>query len=364
MQETAKANSGLIVTAPSKKTYLVRTKQYKGQLEDGLIVREGPKSDEKTYLALVFTDVTTIQKVVDRVNLVLLIILFLTLLPLLLIMRKTISGIGESIEAVRQYIARLWRNQDQPKAEAQRVIFSEFDGLLQESHDMANRIKEAEETQCQFFQNASRELRTPLMSIQGYTEGLKEGVIPQEQALPVILSESYKMKQLVDDMIFLSRLDSREKLSQEKLSLSHLVQDFCEYFTPIANQEGLSLICSGLDDGLQIIGNQELLQRAFSNIMTNALRYARKSIKISQSEGQLSISNDGPEISAAELPHIFERFYKGAGGQTGIGLAMTKEILEQHGATIRAESKPHQTTFIIDFTCHKIATTSPQTFGE
>lgn len=161
---------GILVTL-SKKTYLVRTKYYEGAFDDGIIA-PSKKNKRKTYLVLAFIDVTMIQRVVNRINLVLVGILFATLIPLLLMLQRTLSGVGQSIDAVKQYIARLWRDQESSQMKTQEVIFAEFDDFLAESHEMANRIKQAEESQRQFFQNASHELRTPLMSIQGYTEAL------------------------------------------------------------------------------------------------------------------------------------------------------------------------------------------------
>lgn len=338
---------GILVTL-SKKTYLVRTKYYEGAFDDGIIA-PSKKNKRKTYLVLAFIDVTMIQRVVNRINLVLVGILFATLIPLLLMLQRTLSGVGQSIDAVKQYIARLWRDQEPSQMKTQKVIFAEFDDLLAESHEMANRIKQAEESQRQFFQNASHELRTPLMSIQGYTEALQEGVIPKEQALPILLSESHKMKRLVDDMIFLSRLDSHQHTNNETVTLATLAKECADYFAPIISQHHLAFFCQIDDDELVVRGDNDRLQRALANIMTNALRYAKSQIVLSYKQGMLTLSNDGPAISKEELPHLFERFYKGDRGQTGIGLAMTKEILQQHQATIDVSSDTKKTSFIIHF---------------
>ncbi|MCC9932942.1 sensor histidine kinase, partial [Streptococcus agalactiae] len=136
------------------------------------------------------------------------VILVLTYIPMLFIMRKTFTGIRESIQSVQTYISSLWKNQGNHQSSQKEIVFSDFDPLLLESQEMANRIYQAEESQRNFFQNASHELRTPLMSIQGYTEGVQEGIIDAELAHSVILQESKKMKQLVDDIILLSKLDS------------------------------------------------------------------------------------------------------------------------------------------------------------
>ncbi|MCC9931302.1 sensor histidine kinase, partial [Streptococcus agalactiae] len=150
-------------------------------------------------------------------------ILVLTYIPMLFIMRKTFTGIRESIQSVQTYISSLWKNQGNHQSSQKEIVFSDFDPLLLESQEMANRIYQAEESQRNFFQNASHELRTPLMSIQGYTEGVQEGIIDAELAHSVILQESKKMKQLVDDIILLSKLDSNLSDQKDEFSLNELL---------------------------------------------------------------------------------------------------------------------------------------------
>ncbi|EAO76974.1 sensor histidine kinase, partial [Streptococcus agalactiae H36B] len=190
-----------------------------------------------------------------------------------------------------------------------RIVFSDFDPLLLESQEMANRIYQAEESQRNFFQNASHELRTPLMSIQGYTEGVQEGIIDAELAHSVILQESKKMKQLVDDIILLSKLDSNLSDQKDEFSLNELLNSIIAYFKPLANKQKISITYRPDEHEKLLKGNEELIQRAINNILSNALRYAVSHIEISYTNQKLTISNDGPAISKEDLPYIFDRFY-------------------------------------------------------
>ena len=91
------------------------------------------------------------------------------------------------------------------------------------------------------------------------------------------------------------------------------------------------------------------MEKAILNILTNALRYAKSQItlsaNLSDSFVRLDIENDGPKISDEDLPHIFERFYKGSGGHSGIGLSLTKEIIENMGGEVTVESDETRTRF-------------------
>ncbi|EPX43472.1 histidine kinase dimerization/phospho-acceptor domain-containing protein, partial [Streptococcus agalactiae] len=219
--QISKEKDGMFVTI-KKKTYYVMTKDYSGILVDGSI-KKVPKAQSQLFHVINFSDITYTQHLITKINHFLIVILVLTYIPMLFIMRKTFTGIRESIQSVQTYISSLWKNQGNHQSSQKEIVFSDFDPLLLESQEMANRIYQAEESQRNFFQNASHELRTPLMSIQGYTEGVQEGIIDAELAHSVILQESKKMKQLVDDIILLSKLDSNLSDQKDEFSLNELL---------------------------------------------------------------------------------------------------------------------------------------------
>lgn len=342
--QRAGKKDGLLVTL-GEKTYFVMTKTYLGHLQDGEVVKSASGANQK-FRVINFSDVTKTQKLVHRIHLFLLSILIVTFSLMMLVVFKTFRDIRQSIHSVQAYISSLWRD-SQSQKEQEELVFSDFDPLLRESQEMADRIQKAEASQAQFFQNASHELRTPLMSLQGYTEGLQTGIIPPETAYPVLMQESQKMRQLVDDILLLSRIDSRTEFKKDKLSLTDLLADMMAYFGPIAKQNDLILTGEVDQEVYRIEGNAELLEKALSNIVTNALRYAKSQIVIEEKQGTITIRNDGPAISQADLPYIFERFYKGQGGQTGIGLAMAQEIILQHRGQISVASDEKWTVFTI-----------------
>lgn len=196
-------------------------------------------------------------------------------------------------------------------------------------------------TLTKYFQNASHELKTPIMSIQGYAEGICENVIrDHKRAAEIIMAESEKMSELVEEILYLSKLDSGdENQARTKIDLVNLLNDCMEQ----VKMETAKDVTFSLDQAFgQFItfGSERQLERAFVNILTNGVRYAKSYITLTiEEEGKwlkIHIMDDGPGISQQDLPHIFERFYKGEGGGHGIGLAIASDIIAYHRGKIRA----------------------------
>ncbi|WP_203268543.1 sensor histidine kinase [Streptococcus uberis] len=343
----ASPRNGLFVPWKGK-TYYVMVKDYHGKLEDDFIFK-AKNGKSQPFHVINFSDITNTQKLIDQINLFLFLILIIIFFCMFLIMQRTFKGIQKSIHSVQHYISHLWRENNQKSTQKERIIFSDFDPLLQESKEMAERIRQAEKSQLTFFQNASHELRTPLMSIQGYTEGLQAGILDESSAYQIILEESQKMKTLVDDIMLLSRLDSKKQAHKQAVSLYDVLQESVSYIKPVIMQKDLQLIQDYDDFQLMITGNSDLLEKAISNILSNALRYAENYIIIRACDHHIIIANDGPPIAEKDLPYIFDRFYKGEKGQTGIGLSLVKEIVQQHQGKVKVTSHPEETQFIISF---------------
>ena len=214
---------------------------------------------------------------------------------------------------------------------------------------MGKKIETDQNKQKQFFENASHELKTPLMSIQGYAEGLQAGVITEpEKATKVILNETDKMTGLVNDILSISRLESGAyKLNTEPINMT-------EFLAECLTSMEASIYEKKLRVGFDVVpvileADRGQLEKAVRNILTNAIRYARSEIRIYCDGKRLVIWDDGTPISQESLKHLFERFYTGPNGNTGIGMSLTKEIVEQHGWKIKAENTTTGAQFVIIF---------------
>ena len=200
--------------------------------------------------------------------------------------------------------------------------------------------KEAEQQQT-FFQNASHELKTPLMAIQGYAEGIQAGVMDTGSAAEVILVESDRMTELVDELLDISKIDmGRQPLALSEMDVRELLYDSIRAVEPTAAASGITIAPDFPEEPIMVKCDDTQMRRAVTNILTNGLRYARSELcltcRTDKRHVTIRIQDDGDGIAEGDLPHIFERFYMGESGKSGIGLALTKEIIHVHKGTIHA----------------------------
>ena len=199
--------------------------------------------------------------------------------------------------------------------------------------------KEAERQQT-FFQNASHELKTPLMAIQGYAEGIQAGVTDTGSAAEVILEESDRMTELVDELLDISKIDmGRQQLTLSEMDIRELLYDSIRAVEPTA-AGGIAIVPDFPETPVIVNCDDTRLRRAITNILSNGIRYARSELRLTcrtdKRHVTIRIQDDGDGIAEEDLPHIFDRFYMGKSGKSGIGLALTKEIIHLHKGTIRA----------------------------
>ena len=200
--------------------------------------------------------------------------------------------------------------------------------------------KEAERQQT-FFQNASHELKTPLMAIQGYAEGIQAGVMDTASAAEVILAESDRMTELVDELLDISKIDmGRQPLTLSEMDVRELLYDSIRAVEPAAAAGGIAIVPDFPEEPVMVSCDDTRLRRAVTNILSNGVRYARSELRLTcrteKRHATIRIQDNGDGIAEADLPHIFDRFYMGKSGKSGIGLALTKEIIHMHKGTIRA----------------------------
>ena len=202
--------------------------------------------------------------------------------------------------------------------------------------------KEAERQQT-FFQNASHELKTPLMAIQGYAEGIQAGVMDTGSAAEVILEESDRMTELVEELLDISKIDmGRQQLALSEMDIRELLYDSIRAVESAAAASGITIAPDFSEEPIMVKCDDTQMRRAVTNILTNGLRYARSELRLTcradRRQVTIRIQDDGDGIAEADLPHIFDRFYMGQSGKSGIGLALTREIIHLHKGTIRARN--------------------------
>ena len=231
--------------------------------------------------------------------------------------------------------------------------------LAQSFNTMARRVKATLESQRDLVANVSHELKTPLTSIQGFSQALLDGTAAggaeRERAAAIIYEESGRMRRLVDELLDLARLEAGEvTLARRPVDVGRLLDDVRARFAFQSEQWGVALDLEALPGLPPVVGDADRLSQVFGNLLDNALKHtrgteaARVVLNVAPRDGQVlcSVMDNGPGIPARDLPRIFERFYQvdksrvrvREGGGAGLGLAIAREIVQAHGGTIWVES--------------------------
>jgi two-component system sensor histidine kinase BaeS len=213
-----------------------------------------------------------------------------------------------------------------------------------------------------FLMSVSHDLRTPLTSIRGYAEAVAEGATDDDEsrrrAATIIGSEARRLERLVADLLDLARLDAREfSLHPRPVDAAQVVAGAVEALQPAATEAGLRLAASPAEP-LPATLDPERLAQMVANLVENALKYAATTVEVGVEptpEGlEIAVTDDGPGVDPADLPHVFERLYtsrsRNLGGTpnpgperkvgTGLGLAIVAQLAEAMGGWVEAGRTP------------------------
>lgn len=334
----------------SKKVSLSDLKNYRLEADNSTFYLEASKQKDGYYL-LQYVDITGIVNFSHSVNL----FLVLVALAIVIILGFAVTFVTEQlirpISRLSRFATQIGKGDFTPCDDEFKDL--ELSNLADTMNAAAAQLARNDQDQKTFFQNASHELRTPLMTIKSYAEGISYEVIPVKKASKVILAETDRMSELVEDLLTLSRIDTIKQQEVAPYSLQDLLNDVANEQEVLINQKNLKLVKNFSKNPVILMINYKNLRRAVINLVSNALRYAHSEIILTckQEKGKiiLSVSNDGPMIAETEISHLFERFYKGNGGVHGIGLAIVKAIVEQNQGKIQVKSSEKLTQFILTF---------------
>lgn len=230
----------------------------------------------------------------------------------------------------------------------------EMNELYQNINNMSYSLLQAENVQKTFLQNASHELRTPLMSIQGYAEGIMNGIFADNSgAAKVISDESKRLTTLVEQLLILSRIDNKTyKPNVCRLDLVDIMKDYIQRINGVAIKQNKTILYRPEIEHLIVNVDEELISQAIMNIVSNGIRHTKETVEIvivrNNSMAQITIRDDGNGIASQDLPHIFDRFYKGRGGNAGLGLSISKSAILFLGGEIYAQNGENGAEFIIN----------------
>ncbi len=232
----------------------------------------------------------------------------------------------------------------------------EVRALAHAFNEMAERLQVNDEQRRHLLAEVTHDLRTPLTIIQGNLEGLLDGVYPRDDArLGAILDETRLLSKLVDDLRTLALAEGGAlPLRREPVDLVALVGEAVASFQPQAEGSGVALAVEAAPDLPELELDPVRIREVLTNLIANALRYTPAGGTVCvrcQPEGgdrvMVSVSDTGAGIPPADLPHIFDRFYKSSDSRgTGLGLAIAKNLVQAHGGEIAASSEVGQGTTV------------------
>lgn len=306
---------------------------------------------------IIYSNIQKINQLKLVINIILFLILIFSALITTVFSSRVSKKISEPFFHLNQYIRAISERNFGNKIEM--PVYDELREFVNNINIMSEKLEIYDKAQKTFLQNVSHEFRTPLMSIQSYTEGIKYEVIDSDSAVEVILSEIKRMTHLVEDLLYLSRLDAiEENYNNIDLNFNELLNKCVSSINLLAKKNEISIISNLPEEIIQIHVDEERLSRAITNIISNCIRYASSVVilevtVIDNMKLKLTISDDGSGFKDCELPNIFERFYKGTKGNFGLGLSISKNIIEKLNGTISANNSETGAIFIIELPIYK-----------
>ena len=236
--------------------------------------------------------------------------------------------------------------------------------------DISN-MKKMEDVRTEFLSNVTHELKTPIASIVGYLETLKDGALKDKDVNKTFIKRSLKnakrLEALVTDLVDISRIETGEmEIQLEKVN----IQPILEEVVNDARQRNRNLeldIKLSLGDQKEIVvyGNSDRLRQVFDNLVSNAIRYTESgnviiSAEITDTEVEFTVSDTGMGMDSESKERIFERFFrtddarKIVRGGTGLGLAICKHIIEAHNSSLSVDSiEKEGSTFAFSLECYE-----------
>ena len=303
--------------------YVIRTEEISGR--DVTMISYMWDTYMNTLSSTLFSRLLLVMAIMTVVSLVFIIVFsrYLT---------KPLKKLSEDVRMISK------RNWDRPIS----LNRSDEIGELADSiENMRKSLSEQDREQQSMLQFISHELKTPVMVIRSYAQAIKDGIYPAgdlDSAIDVIDKEIQRMDLRVKDLLFITRLEylSRHDLEKEEVNLSELLEDTVGRFS--FQRDDIDWNLNLKDFKTEV--NEEQLAIAIENILSNQIRYAKSRIEVTMAVNEreesllIRFANDGEKVAETKLEELFKPFNKGVGGENGLGLSITRRIIELHGGAI------------------------------
>jgi len=261
--------------------------------------------------------------------------------------RRMARPLVEAMEAT----GRIASGELESRVPIRRSDYPEFSKLASSINDMAQSLDDGRARERHLLLAVSHDLRTPLTSIRGFAEAIKDGAIEDDdEAADVIIAESRRLERLVGDLLDLTKLEARQmSINMRPTDAAEVVGTTAEGFRPAAAKSGLQILTELPDFGADapVAADPDRLAQLLANLIENAIMFARTTVRVTVTDGVgacvVTVDDDGPGIAAGDLVRVFERFYRADRGPnrgmgSGLGLAIVAELAAAMGGTVQAES--------------------------
>ena len=282
------------------------------------------------------------------------IILLMAFVVSFLTSMRQIQPLTEMVKATRAYARGNFDVRMQETGDC-----GEIGELAAAFNAMADSLQETERQRRDFIANVSHELKTPMTSIAGYTDGILDGTIPPEkerQYLQIISDESRRLSRLVRRMLDISQIQSKE-MKKEEFDLCESARIALLSMEKKITDRGLDVDAEIPEDSVMVQGDRDLITQVIYNLLENAAKFATPGsqlylgLTVNGEKSFVTVRNEGPTIPAEEIPLLFERFHKSDKSRSedkdgyGLGLYIVKTILSQHKEHITVTSENGVTAF-------------------
>lgn len=303
------------------------------------LAAEVPMGSEGTVLT--FVSIKTLQSMYRETMLTIFCSLLAALTMALLLASFLIRYLVKPLKSLENYAQAVGNRQFDIRLDVK--TDDELAKLAIAFNQMADHLKDYDESARRFFQNASHEMKTPLMSINGYAEGIRDGVFTGpalDNAIEVIHKESLRLKNVVENMIDITILDQPHNTYFLPNDLCYIVEEALETVGGYALERNIQL-ASEVKTDTWVVGDWDQLHSLFVNLLSNGIRHARTRVVVqsllvdTNTKVIIKVRDDGDGFTPQDLQHAFDYFYSGTKSGSGLGLTIVRKIVAEHSGTIR-----------------------------
>lgn len=327
-----------------------RTLEYAGFLDKS---NRSSAQNADSYVMFIFSPLYPMHSTVEILKHQLLYIIVIALCLALLLSILLARHISQPIRQITNAAAKMSKGDYNVKFQSSR--YSEIQELAETLNLAESEIERTGQYQQDLIANVSHDLRTPLTMIRSYAEMIRDlsGDNPEKRNkhLKVIIDESDRLNALVNDMLTMSRMQSKRMLLiNAPFNLTQAAADVMSTYEVLNDKEGYNIIFQHPKAAMMVNADEAKIKQVMNNLMSNAVKYCgddkyiRVTLKRTGRKIRFSVEDHGPGIPADELPHVWDKYYKASANHardtksTGLGLSIVKEILNLHKATFDVDS--------------------------